>query len=172
MTGTIELIHKSQNIPIRCPTMLHSEKNVHITVLNGVLWDMEHVHYGISEIHSLTLHISMVYSKNAVSPFPPLRIYCSVALGYRYDLVNLPQNLWSSGTITYHSLVWMWAAVALTPSPPSIYASANGWALVQVRLVAYSAPSHYLNQCSLNVYWTFGNKFQWSFNRNSNIFVQ
>ena len=32
------------------------------------------------------------------------------------------------------------------------------------------APSHYLNQCWNIVYWTLWNKFQWNFNRNSNIF--
>ena len=36
-------------------------------------------------------------------------------------------------------------------------------------LVAWSAPSHYLNQCWNIVNWTLGNKLQWNFNRNSNI---
>ena len=39
-------------------------------------------------------------------------------------------------------------------------------------LVACSAPSHYLNQCWNIVNWTFRNKLQWNFNRNSNIFIQ
>ena len=34
------------------------------------------------------------------------------------------------------------------------------------------APSHYLNQCWNVVNWTLGNKLQWNFNRNSNIFIQ
>ena len=38
-------------------------------------------------------------------------------------------------------------------------------------LVAWSAPSHYLNQWWIIVNWTLGNKFQWNFNRNSNIFI-
>ena len=29
--------------------MLHSEQNVHIFVLNGELWDMEQLHFGICE---------------------------------------------------------------------------------------------------------------------------
>ena len=33
-------------------------------------------------------------------------------------------------------------------------------------------PSHYLNHCWNIVNWTLGNKFQWNFNRNSNIFIQ
>ena len=36
----------------------------------------------------------------------------------------------------------------------------------------WSAPSHYLNQCWNIVNWTLGNKLQWNFNRNSNIFIQ
>ena len=37
-------------------------------------------------------------------------------------------------------------------------------------LVAYSAPSHYLNQCRLiTVDWTFGNNFQWNWNKQDNL---
>ena len=39
-------------------------------------------------------------------------------------------------------------------------------------LVAWSTPSHYLNQCWNIVNWTLGNKLQWNFNRNSNIFIE
>ena len=38
-------------------------------------------------------------------------------------------------------------------------------------LVAWTAPSHFLNQCWNIVNWTLWNKFQWIFNRNSNIFI-
>ena len=37
---------------------------------------------------------------------------------------------------------------------------------------AWSAPSHYLNQCWNIVNWSLGNKNQWNFNRNSYIFIQ
>ena len=47
----MDLIHKSQNAPVPYPTMLRSElRNVHISILNRALWDMEQVHYGIYEI--------------------------------------------------------------------------------------------------------------------------
>ena len=36
---------------------------------------------------------------------------------------------------------------------------------------AWSAPSHYLNQCWNIVNWTLRNKLQWNLNRNSNIFI-
>ena len=39
-------------------------------------------------------------------------------------------------------------------------------------LVAWPAPSHYLNHCWNIVNWTLGNKLQWNFNRNLNIFIQ
>ena len=39
------------------------------------------------------------------------------------------------------------------------------------RLVAWTAPSHYLNQCWNIVHWTLRNKLQWNLNRNSYIFI-
>ena len=39
-------------------------------------------------------------------------------------------------------------------------------------LVAFSAPSHYLNQCWIIVNLTIGNKLQWNLNRNPYIFIQ
>ena len=39
-------------------------------------------------------------------------------------------------------------------------------------LVAWTAPSHYLNQCLSIINWTLRNKFQWNFNQNSSIFIQ
>ena len=39
-------------------------------------------------------------------------------------------------------------------------------------LVAWSAPSHYLNQCWDIVNWTLRNKLQWNFNWNSYLFIQ
>ena len=39
-------------------------------------------------------------------------------------------------------------------------------------LAAYSAPSHYLNQCWNIDNWTLRNKLQWNFNRNSNILIE
>ena len=39
-------------------------------------------------------------------------------------------------------------------------------------LVAWTAPSHYLNQSWNIVNWTLGNKLQWNCNRNSNIFIE
>ena len=39
-------------------------------------------------------------------------------------------------------------------------------------LVAWPAPTHYLNQCCNIVNWTFWNKLQWNFNLNSYIFIR
>ena len=46
-----------------------------------------------------------------------------------------------------------------------------GSALVQIMLVASSAPSQYQNQCYVVVNWTLGNKLQWHFNQNVKLFV-
>ena len=55
-----------------------------------------------------------------------------------------------------------------------IYASVNLSSLVQVMacLVAWPAPSHYLNQCSIIVNWTLANISQWKFNQNTAIFIE
>ena len=45
------------------------------------------------------------------------------------------------------------------------------WALVQMMIVAYSTPSHYLNQCWVIVNWNLRNKFQWNFNQNTKLFI-
>ena len=39
-------------------------------------------------------------------------------------------------------------------------------------LVAWSAPSHYLNQCWIVVNWTLKNIFQWKSNQNTTIFIE
>ena len=38
-------------------------------------------------------------------------------------------------------------------------------------LVAYSAPSHYLNQCWVIANWTLRNKLQWNFYQNTKLFI-
>ena len=55
-----DLIHKSHNALFPHPTMHHSQctiknRNVHISVLNGVLWDMEQVYCVICEIGLLII---------------------------------------------------------------------------------------------------------------------
>ena len=58
-------------------------------------------------------------------------------------------------------------------SPPSA-AYTHQWikaTLVQIMVVAYLAPSHYLNQCWVIVNWTLRNKLQWNFNQNTKFFI-
>ena len=38
-------------------------------------------------------------------------------------------------------------------------------------LVAYSSPSHYLNQCWVIVHWALSNTLQWDFNQNTKLFI-
>ena len=47
----------------------------------------------------------------------------------------------------------------------------NLTSLVQIWLVAWSAPSHYLNQCWNIVIGTLRNKLQWTLNRKYNILI-
>ena len=62
------------------------------------------------------------------------------------------------------------------PTPPHplvshICVSESGQYCFRLWLVVFSAPSHYLNQCSVIVNWTLKNKRQWNCNRNPNIFI-
>ena len=64
-------------------------------------------------------------------------------------------------------------ADSLNPSPPSV-AYMRQWigsALVQMKLVVYSASTHNLNQCWLIIKWALGNKLRWNFNKNTQPFV-
>ena len=47
-----------------------------------------------------------------------------------------------------------------------------GSAFIQIWFVAYSVPSHYLNQCWVIVKWTLRNKLPWISNQNRNIFIK
>ena len=60
----------------------------------------------------------------------------------------------------------MWPLTHL-PLVPHICVSESGQHWFRLWLVAYSAPSHYLNQCCIIVSWIFRNKLQWNFNQNT-----
>ena len=48
----MELIRKSLNAPVSYTTMYHSGQKMHISVLNGALWDIGLVHCAICEFKS------------------------------------------------------------------------------------------------------------------------
>ena len=82
------------------------------------------------------------YRRNPPSRISSYMLCCSVVC------LN---SLWSNNTIWCHRT---WSI------------------LVQViRLVACSVPSHYWNQCRLNVNWTVRNKLQWNLYQNAKCFV-
>ena len=53
------------------------------------------------------------------------------------------------------------------PLVPHIYVTESAQLRFRQWLVAYSAPSQYLNQCWFIVNWTLRNKLQWNSNQNS-----
>ena len=57
----------------------------------------------------------------------------------------------------------------LTPPSDAYMRQWIGSASVQIMACAYSAPSHYLNQCWYIVNWTLGNTLQWNLNQNTNF---
>ena len=63
-------------------------------------------------------------------------------------------------------------AITLTHLPLVLHicVSESGQHWFRLWLVAYSAQSHYLNQCSLIVSWTLRNKLQWNSDHNTKLF--
>ena len=57
------------------------------------------------------------------------------------------------------------------PQVPHICFIESGQHWFRQWLVAYSAPSHYLNQCWVIVNWTLRNRLQWNFNQNTKLFI-
>ena len=57
------------------------------------------------------------------------------------------------------------------PLARNICVSESGQHCSRYWLVAYSAPSHYLNQYWVIVNWTLKNKLQWNFSNKSNFFI-
>ena len=71
-----------------------------------------------------------------------------------------------AGTQRCYTVLTHWGRVTLIcVNKLTIIGSGNG-------LSPGSIWSHYLNQCWNIVNWTIGNKLQWNFNRNENIFIQ
>ena len=62
----------------------------------------------------------------------------------------------------------LWSVTSLTHLPlvPHICVSKPGQHYFRQWLIAYSAPSHYLNQCWIIVILALKNKLQWNFNQN------
>ena len=57
------------------------------------------------------------------------------------------------------------------PLAPHICVNESGQHWFRQWLVAYSVPSHYLNQCWVIVNWTLRNKFQWNCYQNTKLFI-
>ena len=75
-------------------------------------------------------------------------------------------------SMTYRFVpLWIHLRRITHSSPPSAayMHQSNGSALVQI--MAYSAPSHYVDQCWHIVKWTRQNKLQWNFNQNTKHFT-
>ena len=67
--------------------------------------------------------------------------------------------------VSFKMPMYQWIKTHL-PLVPHICVNESGQHWFRWWLVAYSAPSHYLNQCLDIVNCTFRNKIQWNFNRN------
>ena len=72
--------------------------------------------------------------------------------------------------IIHATSIFLWPLTHL-PLVPRICVSELGKHWFRQWLVAWSAPSHYQNQCWFIVNWTLGNKLQWNQNQNTKVFI-
>ena len=86
-------------------------------------------------------------------------MYVVLALTHRYASLG-PSELTHWGRVTH-----------ICVSKLTIIVSDNGLAPTRRQAIIWNNDG-YLNQCWDFVNWTFGNKLQWNFNRNSHIFIQ
>ena len=73
--------------------------------------------------------------------------------------------------VLYHSCPVITAYLTHLPKC-RIYVAVNGVSIGSINgFGAYSAPSHYLNQCWFIVHWTRRNKLWWNFNQNTKLCI-
>ena len=82
---------------------------------------------------------------------------------FRLEIV-LVSNVWVD------NLRWLWWSISAPCHKHNDHGPTPGH-LQQIRLVAWSAPSHYLNQCWNIISSNIRNKLTWNLNRNSNTFI-
>ena len=85
----------------------------------------------------------------------------------------LRQNMPIHFALIRETIEAFWTCLHLTHLPlvPHMCVSELGQHWFRQWFVAYSAPSHYLNQCWVIVNWTVRNKLQWNFNQNIKLFI-
>ena len=193
MLCQIDQSHKSHNAPVPYPMMHHSEqkcahfcytnptmhlshipqytiqnRNVHISVLNGALWDMKQVHCGICELLEQRLPGNTTHNVASLCTYL-LSEYSAVPL----QLGQFSPKCSYTPELTCEGEIWgVYCELNSSPLSATYMRQWTGSALVQVMACRCSAPNHYLNQCWLFVDWTLGNIFQWNLNENSIIFIQ
>ena len=77
-----------------------------------------------------------------------------------------------SGPMVVNFFIWKFPLLTHLPLVPHICVSEWVQHWFRKWLVAFSAPSHYLNQCWVIVNWNLRNKLQLNFNQNTKLFIQ
>ena len=113
-----------------------------------------------------------------LSTLMPCINYCTCSPLLLNDIMMLSTTLAlceGNALVTYgfcYNTVWYKTALLNSLRPSDAYMGQETFhPRFRKWLVAWSAPSHYLNQCWNIVNLTLWNKLQWNFNRNSNIFI-
>ena len=90
-----------------------------------------------------------------------------------HNSTNLLQHIY---TVIQNDLYVYWRHVSVRlihlPLVPHITVTELCRHWFRYWLGAEQVPSHFLNQCWFIVNWALGNKLQWKFNQNTNIFIR
>ena len=83
-------------------------------------------------------------------------------------LIGIKKSHWH---LANRPMCWYMYSLTRLPQVLHICISESGQHWFRKWLVAYSALSHYLNQCWGIVNWTLTNKLHWKFNQNTKLFI-
>ena len=127
-------------------------------------------YYKCNDFHSWKYISNVVCNMSAISSRPWCVTSLTCKLQHSHQNNSYPDiHVCISYThqYTFTALKFVFLLLA-----PHICVNESGQHWFRQWLVAYLAPSHYLNQCWNIANWTLRNKIHWNLNRNSYIFIQ
>ena len=178
-----------QNAPIQNDTLTHWDLVMHkcISVLvhhwfrywlvtclasgKYLNWGWTIVYQALRNTHKWNLNQNMNFLSKRCTEY----VVCKMsAILFRPKCINLSASEISMNWKLIRGKtkqVWNHRLLTHLPLVPHICVSESRQHWFIKWLVTYSAPSHYLNQCWVIVNWTLGNKLQWNFNQNAQLFI-
>ena len=119
--------------------------------------------------------ITFIYGHVDLNNVHLLLIYFRKMNKYLWHLHKWHIHCFLPAAIPCNRLFTVYSQYLLTlnssPLVPHICVNDSGQHWFRYWLVAYSAPSHYLNRCWVIINWTLRNKLPWNFNQNTKRFI-